>query len=384
MANPLRPALPLTVVDGFAGGGLYLDEEGQEVLGSPLLLLKTVEHAVRELNMGRHTTQRRIDATYHFVEKGRSNFDFLRHMLKERGHGKNIGEAIHLHRAKFEDVASPIIKSIAARSGQRALFLLDQYNYSDVDLRLVRKILTTLKGSEVILTFNVGSLLTFLTDSPQARKVAANIGLERHIYWPSIRALKETKRYREGIQRQIAYGIQQESGAAFMTLFFVTPQGASPWSYWLIHLSNAYKANDVMKEVHWVHGNSFGHSLEPGLFQLGYQANRDYAVTGQSSLAFDTPAAFDEMLHVKSVDKLREHLCTTLFELQSGIKFDNLVHGLANSTNATAEMIKEALHAPLRSGEIVAITNGGGSRRKGTSITGDDQLQFRQNAITFV
>ena len=383
MANPQRPVLPLSLVDGFAGGGMYRDESGQEVPGSPLLLLRTIQEAVLELNTDRHTTPRHIDATYHFVEKGRSNFSHLEHVLRANGHGDQIGTRIHLHRSAFEDIAAPIIESMAGQATRRALFLLDQYNYSDVDLRLVRRILTTLKGSEVILTFNVGSLITFLTDSVQARKVARNIGLEPHIHWQGISELKRTNLYREGIQRQLAQGIHQASGAAYMTLFFVTPQGASPWSYWLVHLSNAYKANDVMKEVHWNHGNSFGHSLEPGVFKLGYQAKRDYSVTGQASLEFDTAAAFDKMLHTKSVDNLREHLCTSLFERSSGIKFDDLIRGLANRSNATAEMIKEALHVPLQSGEIIAITKSGGGRRKGSSITGEDQIQYKQRALYF-
>ncbi|MGE6919331.1 three-Cys-motif partner protein TcmP [Achromobacter kerstersii] len=383
MTNPLRPRLPLTLVDGFAGGGIYRNEEGGDAPGSPLLLLQTVSNSESNLNSGRHTTQRQIDATYHFVEPSTPNFHCLNHTLREAGYGAAIGNRVHLHHTEFEAVADHIIGSIAARSGERALFLLDQYNYSDVDLRLVRRILTSLRGSEVILTFNVGSLISFLSDTPRARKTAARIGLEQFIHWPSISMLKASGRYREGIQRQLAHGIHQASGAKFMTLFFVTPQGASPWSYWLVHLSNAYKANDVMKEVHWLHGNSFGHSLEPGLFRLGYQANRDSLVTGQSSLAFDTPAAFDSSLHTSSVNNLREHLCRTLFESTSGCGFDDMVLNLANNTNATAEMIKESLNEPILSGEIIVITEGGGRRRKGGSITPGDQLQFKQSPLLF-
>ena len=106
-----------------------------------------------------------------------------------------------------------------------------------------------------------------------------------------------------------------------------------------------------MKQVHWMHGNSFGHSLEPGVFQLGYQASRDYLVTRQNSLEFDTPAAFDQLLHVRSVDSLREHLCTRLYEMEQGIVFNDMVSKLANNTNATADMIKEALHAPSMKGK---------------------------------
>lgn len=384
MANPLVPRLPLTLVDGFAGGGLYQGAEHQLVPGSPLLLLDTVHAAEAELNVDRHTTRRCIDARYHFVEVVPSTYAHLNHVLCEHGHRNAIGERIHLHQASFSDVAPKIIDAAAARAGERALFLLDQYNYSDVDLRLVNRILTTLRGSEVLLTFNVDSLISFLSDTSQSRQSAARIGLDQYIDWVGIRIMKSTGRYREAIQRQLAAGIFAASGAKFMTLFFVTPEGASPWSYWLVHLSNAYKANDVMKEVHWTHGNAFGHSLEPGLFQLGYQASRDYLVTGQGALEFDTPKAFDRALHMQSVDNLREHVCSTLFERQTGVRFADMVVGLANRTNATADMIREALHLPIDTGEIVAVNKDGGFRRKGMAIAPDDRLAFKQNGFHFV
>lgn len=381
MTNPQIPRLSLTLVDGFAGGGVYQDECGENVLGSPLLLLQTVAEAEVELNVDRHTTPRHIDANYHFVEPHSSTFDHLEHMLGQYGHQAAVGTKIHLHRAKFGDIAPSIINAAASRTGERALFLLDQYNYSDVDLRLVNRILTTLKGSEVLLTFNVDSLISFLSDTSQSRKITGKIGLESYVDWASIRLMKAVGRYREAIQRQLAAGIYKASGAKFMTLFFVTPQGSSPWSYWLVHLSNAYKANDVMKEVHWLYGNSFGHSLEPGVFQLGYQASRDYSVTGQNSLEFDTPSAFDDMLHASSVENLREHLCARLFELETGLRFNDMVVSLANSTNATANMIKEALHMPIRTGDIVAVTKDGGYRRKGLSLEPGDQLHFKQKSF---
>ncbi|KCB48430.1 hypothetical protein L537_4428 [Bordetella hinzii 1277] len=60
-----------------------------------------------------------------------------------------------------------------------------------------------------------------------------------------------------------------------------------------------------------------------------------------------------------------------------------MVLNLANNTNATAEMIKESLNEPILSGEIIVITEGGGRRRKGGSITPGDQLQFKQSPLLF-
>lgn len=176
MANPLRPRLPLTLVDGFAGGGLYRDDEGNAVLGSPLLLLQTVADVQAALNVDRHTTTRCIDASYHFVELVPKTFSHLNQMLVDHGHRDALGKNIHLYRASFGDAASAIIRAAAER-GDRALFLLDQYNYSDVDLRLVNRILTSLKGSEVLLTFNVDSLTSFCQTHLKRELVLPRLGL---------------------------------------------------------------------------------------------------------------------------------------------------------------------------------------------------------------
>ena len=68
--------------------------------------------------------------------------------------------------------------------------------------------------------------------------------------------------------------------------------------------------------------------------------------------------------------------------MEQGIVFNDMVSKLANNTNATADMIKEALHAPDE-GEVVAITQSGGYRRKGLSIAPDDRLVFKQKGFRF-
>ncbi|RZI43668.1 three-Cys-motif partner protein TcmP [Herbaspirillum sp. HC18] len=384
MANERMPRLKLSLVDGFAGGGLY-DNGSTTAYGSPLLLLKTVEEANVGLNLKRLHTPRQVDTEYHFVEFKKSNFEYLKHVLNAEGYGERIGRDIALYQNAFEDVCRPIIAKAAARKGgQRALFLLDQYAYDDIELATVRNILTSLQGAEVILTFNVDSLLAFLSDNDQFHAITRRIGLEKYIDWTGYSRLKAETRWREIIQRQLAYGIWKASGARFMTLFFVTPRGDTPWSYWLVHLSNAYKANDVMKAVHWEHGNSFGHSLEAGLFQIGYQANQDESVTGQRGLGFAEPAAFDQELYRASVANLSEQLPRIIYDYQFGVPFIELMESIANRTNATAEIVKESLHHFIQTKEIEARTSEGGMRMKGTSIHRNDIIVPHKQRSIFI
>jgi three-Cys-motif partner protein len=384
MANEKIPSLKLTLVDGFSGGGLYTDGPAT-AYGSPLLMLKTIQEAEALLNVNRSVVQRKVDAQYHFVEVEKNTCEYLKHILTGEGYSERIGRDIALYHNDFEDVGKNIVASAANRKGgQRALFLLDQYSYDKIKLQTVQHILSNLQGAEIILTFNFDSLLSFLTDSDKFHKITRKIGLEQYINWHGYAALKSQGRWREMIQRQLAYGIWKASGARFMTLFFVTPLGDTPWSYWLVHLSNSYKANDVMKGVHWQYGNSFGHSLEPGLFQIGYQANQDESVTGQGGFEFSTPAAFDGKLLAASVEALQERLPRIIYNQSEGTSFGSIMEGIANQTNATADIVRNALHQSILTKDIQAVSSTGIFRTKGSSIHQSDIIMPNKQKSIFV
>ena len=68
--------------------------------------------------------------------------------------------------------------------------------------------------------------------------------------------------------------------------------------------------------------------------------------------------------------------------MEQGIVFNDMVSKLANNTNATADMIKEALHAPSMKG-----SRGHHTKRRlppeGLSIAPDDRLVFKQKGFRF-
>jgi three-Cys-motif partner protein len=77
MSNYRIETLTLSIVDGFAGGGEYLADDGAGYHdGSPLIALKTVAETEAALNVGR-VKPRLVDAKYYFVEMLDNNFDYL-------------------------------------------------------------------------------------------------------------------------------------------------------------------------------------------------------------------------------------------------------------------------------------------------------------------
>ncbi|WP_186095259.1 three-Cys-motif partner protein TcmP [Burkholderia gladioli] len=379
MSLPTMPKLTLTLVDGFAGGGEYLNGQAQSVDGTPLLMMRGAHAARAALNVGRRV-QREVDTKFFFVEKKRESAGYLtQHLEKRRAEGaiahQDYVQSTVLNNG-FLDELPRIVQSIKERrNGGRAIFLLDQYSYNAVPMATLRWLMTELPNAEVIMTFNVDSLLTYISDTDANRKAVRSIGIEEYIPWTQLGQIK-AEAGRAALQRYVAHGIKAETGAKYMTLFFVRPDSANPWSYWLVHLSQVYKAHDVMKSLHWRHSSEFGHELEPGLFMLGYDPRRDEQYTGQSIL-FDTGGA--ELC----VETLRDDLGRVLSARRQPLTvrqllMDHISNTIADETRL--QMVIRGLHA---SGKIVVSNKNDKVRRPSKRYDGTDIIEYSPQQTIF-
>ncbi len=377
MSNYLIEKLTLSIVDGFAGGGEYLAEDETRLHdGSPLIALRTVQEAEAALNVGRDKP-RKVDAKFYFVEKLASSFAYLNALLGSRLVQGRLGKDVILLKQAFQDAVGPVMADIASRAGgERAIFLLDQYAYDQVPGPLLRTIFSQLKGAEVILTFNVDSLITFLSDKELCRSKLQQIGLDRYIDWRTLENLKNSSpaAWRSAIQRNLARGLVEESGAKHHTIFYITPAGTTSWTYWLVHLSNSFKARDVMMELHWQQANHFSHYLEPDIFTLGYRTNDDEETTGQNGLDLGQAFQFDAIASDRCRSGLTEKLVPLIFDSSQPVPFSQLLESLGSLTPATSDMIRLALDPAIRAGDLSAKSKDGKTRAKGTTIQSDDVL----------
>ena len=122
--SPQREIFKIALVDGFAGGGTYL-QQGEIVSGSPLVMLEEIDAAEERLNQLR-TKPLNFECKFHFVDVETPHTDHLRNVLTERGY-RIDGDKITIHNSSFENVADEIIEDIRQhqpRAG-RAIFLLD-------------------------------------------------------------------------------------------------------------------------------------------------------------------------------------------------------------------------------------------------------------------
>lgn len=374
MAQATIPTLQLTLVDGFSGGGSYLTEEGGVTDGSPLLMMRAVREARAFLNIDRNIP-RHVNVDYTFIDVLPDTTAYLKHWLAARREEGAITQEDFL-RAKvttgsFLNELPRVTQEIKARKmGERAIFVLDQYNYDELPLPSIAALLKSMSGAEVILTFNVGSLITFLADRVENRKPVAHIGLDGHIPWEQIAHIKATQKqtWRRILQRHIAHGIKEESGARFMTLFFVKPWGANTWEYWLIHLSNRYRAHEVMKTLHWEHATEFGHELEPGIFMLGYDANKDADYSGQP------PFDFGANSRIACIDGVRDHFGRQIYDGEEPISISDLFQGCVSKSTAAEAQLMEATRQLHASKNIVVVSKDGRVRRPSKHYRADDVI----------
>jgi three-Cys-motif partner protein len=369
-ADPRMERLRLTLIDGFAGGGLYTSmATGGLHEGSPLIFLRAMKTAQASLNTTR-TRPFNLDAEFFFVEERALTLKYLRELVERQ---EDLPRwKIHYREGTFANNVDSIIAAVRERGrAHRAIFLLDQYGYSDVPLQLLHKILTSLPKAEVILTFAVDSLLDYLSDTNAFRKIIHNLGVN-HFNLRHIETLKKSSSdWRFLIQSQLYKAIVHGSSANFFTPFFIRSRQSNR-SYWLLHLSNHVRARDEMAKLHWQKHTYFTHHGSAGLDMLGYDPRRDSNVTGQEKLEF----FFDEEAHRLTSQALMLDIPKVLAQKPDGISFSDLLCTTCNNTPATSEIYKEVIGNLLDFKEIEVISTVGGIRKKGCRVTPTDLIKL--------
>jgi three-Cys-motif partner protein len=374
---PQQDVFKLTLVDGFAGGGLYLHKDtGLEVHGSPLVCLQAVRTAEYLLNQSR-TKPLALDVDYFFVEENKTTFNHLMQTLKFNGHYPESNKKIHVQHANFRDRIGSIIEFIHKKSPRngRSIFILDQYGYSDVPTDLIRSIFSKLPSAEVILTFSIDSFINFASGSETTGDLLKRIGIHApEIFNPiKLQELKQSdKNWRFFIQSVLYQKLINACGAKFFTPFFIRNTGGHG-DYWLIHMSQHYKARDVMTDVHWQHQNNFIHYGAAGLdmFNLvGYDPSRDDNFSGQSSLGFE----FDNVAKTASINQLSEQVPGFIYAHDEGLSFGELFSLTCNGSPASSSIYRDALGKLIDEKEILIVGTDGVTRKNGRNIKTTDQI----------
>lgn len=375
VSSPKQDVLKLTLVDGFAGGGLYIHSDTKELVkGSPFICLNATKEADYLINKNRQKPVE-LDVHYFFVEADRHAFLHLDKVLRDDGYGSALDHTIYLRHAKFQDEADGIIDFIKKKSPRngRSIFVLDQYGYTDVPKDLIQKIFRKLPSAEVILTFGVDSFLNFVSDEKLNEKLLEIIGLPEVLKGRTIQDIKTSeKNWRLFIQSSLYRNLVTSCGAQHYTPFFIR-NNKGHGDYWLIHLSQHYRARDVMTEVHWDHNNYFIHYGGPGLdmFQMiGYNPDYDSAFKGQYELGFE----FDDVARNASIASLMDQIPRLIYANDEGTSFGVLFATTCNESPASAEIYRTTIERLIKHKVIEVVSPDGVKRRSALQILSLDQI----------
>lgn len=375
VSSPNQDVMRLTLIDGFAGGGMYVHNDTHELVkGSPFIFLEATREAEYVLNRNRHKPLE-LQVDYFFVEADRHAYLHLDKVLREAGYGEKIGNGIYLSHARFQDKAGEIIEFVKRKNPRngRSIFALDQYGYKQVPTNLIRSIFENLASAEVILTFGVDSFLNFANDGNLAQELLDGIGIPDIFAGRTIEEIKSSERdWRLFIQSALYRRLVENCGARHFTPFFIRNRNGHG-DYWLIHLSQHHRARDVMTEVHWANNNYFIHYGGSGLdmFQMvGYDPSYDSAHRGQPTLGFE----FDDVARSLSIEALNEHIPRRVYADDAGISFGELFATTCNSSPASAQIYRESLGRLLGEKAIEVVGADGVRRRSSLQIKPTDQI----------
>lgn len=243
--NPRRQELNLTVVDGFAGGGLYRGVHGEEHLSSPLLVMHAVE-TTTAAESARRREGLSVRTQYIFVEKNRTAIEFLKRTLAERGLGPNASRTVEILGGTFEKHAAPILEAARTHSpkSHRTIFVLDQDGWRQLPTAMIAQIFQTFERPEVILTFSVDKFANTLADTAELREAIRrwDPDIEFDLWLRS--RLDGGVDWRADAQHLLHQHFANASGARFFHPFYIASSNSN-LSYLLIHLSKQARAHDV-------------------------------------------------------------------------------------------------------------------------------------------
>jgi three-Cys-motif partner protein len=352
--NLAQSQLKLSLIDGFAGGGMYAGEHS----GSPLIMLEAMQEAER-IAQSKRKNPFELDVEYFFVEKNLGAFERLQKELNESEFRHVVGSHAQLLHGDFLTHYRAIVERIASRSrSQRAIFLLDQFGYSDVPLPAIREILEKLENAEVILTFATDFLISYLNGSEKDQARLASMG----IFLPPnlVTEAKRSPDWKRIIQFALHEEIPFRTGAKYYTPFFIRSLDSGR-DYWLIHLSGHSRARDVMVELHWKESSCFEHFGRSGLRMLGYDQTQDPTWTNQP--LFDG-FQFDSEARKSSERELAGQLPHRVSLFKEGIPFVEFFSKHTNETPATSLIIRDVINQLVTEGDVEVLDRDGKRRTK--------------------
>ena len=165
--NPRSEKFRLAIIDGFCGAGLYKCGS----FGSPLIFLDVLKNTTKEINLRRQAQGIRpiqIQCLLIFNDKNKSAIKLLKAnsaplIAGIKQEEKNLLVETQFFNSQFQEIYSQIKQRLFSARCRNVIFNLDQCGYSLVPTRIIKDIMCSWQSAEILLTFMIKSMLTFLS-----------------------------------------------------------------------------------------------------------------------------------------------------------------------------------------------------------------------------
>jgi len=377
-STPVQERLNLTIVDGYCGGGRY-GFLGDDVPGSPLVLLRAIEEAETTLNALRPKGFE-IRTEFVFIDLHRYHTDFLRAEIEASPFRDKLDRSVHIWTADFNDRVDDAISLARTHSPQRgrSIWLLDQYGWSSVAFASMRKILGQLEKAEIFLTFSVDALIDYMSESRLEQQGYRDINLDPGFIKELTADRGEGPAWRTLIQNTLYKHLKNETGAEFYSPFFIHSHEAHR-SYWFLHLSRHREARNVIGNIHWQENTVSLHHGGPGLQALGFANASD---PRQLLL----PYSFDDHAKQQSRFALLEQIPRQIrdaIDADLAPSLDTLFGNHCNDTPVTKEIFEQVL-IELRDEKEIRIEDDSGKEKPRTqSVLWTDRIILAKQPTLF-
>lgn len=369
--TPQQEKFRVSVVDGFSGGGLYRCGS----FGSPLIFLDTLDKTTKEINIKRLASALKPiqvecllifnDQDGSVIHQLKSNASPVIAAIKEQNTSLNI--QVEFYNECFEVVYPKIKQRLTVAKCNNVFFNLDQCGYSHVTAPIITDIMSSWKSSEVILTFMIKTLLTFLSPRSGNNKVPLDPGIKAKI--DLLQSSNEghlSKKEWLAAAEQIAY-THLKNHATYVSPFSIN--NPSGWRYWLMHFASNYRARQVYNNVLHESGKAQAHYGRSGLHMLSYDPREE----GQLYL-------FDQDSRAEAKSCLYDDIPRFIAASGNVLTVQEFYASAYSETPAHSDDIHEMI---MENPDLEVITGSGGTRRKAHSIKPTDILKLKNQRSFF-
>jgi len=376
--NNLGNRKVVTFIDGFCGGGAYIDEQHRKWKGSPLIIVEAVEEALNIVKTKKSKPNYELDVKFIFIDSAPNHISCLKKQFQEYGLVDCLTDNTKCEFVvgEFADSLEECLSEVRKRKGS-SFFFLDPFGWTDVPMASFRSIMS-LGKTEILYTFMIDFVKRFLGSRDGKLQSAFQNILEADGYYELLREIDDLENIAKHsyVRNETLRLFRNRGQFAYVCAFALMPKATTPL-YYLIHLADNPAAQREMKFTLWNHNTlDLTYQFQYGVYGLGFRT-LDYYEECYGQL-FD----IKEDNIRRCIENLNDNLMPLIYNSQEGIPFGKLHNSTMQENPATWDHYEAYIDQQRKVQELEVIRKGKITHAK-RLMQGDiiRKFQFKQFSL---